>query len=99
MMGGKQATTDAAPVIAQDDNAGEGQTYKYHPYKVRGFARASKSTRALNITIRESDGELHLLTITKLDILDAFNHGTQCCAIEYQLSDEEKQELKKNHVG
>jgi hypothetical protein len=91
-MGGKQATEVAPTNIVE-----ETQQYKYHPYLVRGFVRASKSGKALNITIKESDGELHLLTISKLDIIDAFKQGTQCCAIEYQLSPEEKAELKKNH--
>lgn len=93
-MGGKQAT--AAPVTENDVTSEESQEYKYHPYKVRGFARASKSGRALNVWIKESDGELHLITIARLDILDAFNHGSQCCAIEYQLSAEEKAEMKKD---
>lgn len=93
-MGGKQ-TTDS-PVIVAEDNSTEQQEYKFHPYKVRGFARRSKSGKALNFIIKESDGELHLLTVAKLDIIDAFEHGTQCCIIEYQLSAEEKAELKKN---
>lgn len=93
-MGGKQS--GASPVIVAEDNSQVQQEYKYHPYKVRGFARQSKSGKALNFIIKESDGELHLLTVAKLDIIDAFEHGTQCCVIEYQLSDEEKKELKKN---
>lgn len=93
-MGGKQKT--GATSTNLDEEVPEIE-YKYHPYIVRGFARASKSGKALNITIKESDGELHLLTISKLDILDAFNVGSHCCAIEYQLTKEEKEELKKNH--
>lgn len=90
-MGGKQTTVDA-PI----ENVEQIQTtYKYHPYKVRGFARASKSGKALNILIKEEDGN-HLLTISKLDIIDTFQYGTKCCVIEYQLSDEEKKELKNN---
>jgi hypothetical protein len=93
-MGGKQTTP--APIIVAEDNSQQQQEYKYHPYKVRGFARRSKSGKAINFVIRESDGELHLLTVAKMDIIDAFDQGTQCCIIEYQLSDEEKVELKKN---
>lgn len=94
-MGGKQ-TADSTPIIEESDNIEVHQNYKYHPYKIRGFARQSKSGKALNITIKENDGELHLITISKLDLIDAFEHGTQCCAIEYELTDEEKKEMKKN---
>ena len=71
------------------------QDYKPHSYKIRGFARASKSGKALNLSIKEGD-VVHLLTISKADIADSFNHGTQCCIIEYELSAEEKKEMKKN---
>jgi hypothetical protein len=71
------------------------QNYKPHLYKVRGFARVSKSGKALNLSIKEGE-VVHLLTISKADIIDSFNHGTQCCIIEYELSVKEKQELKKN---
>ena len=92
-MGGKQTSEI---IVASEIDAADSQNYKYHPYKVRGFARASKSGRAINFVIKESDGELHFLTVSKLDIIDSFEHGTQSCVIEYQLSDEEKKELKKN---
>ena len=88
-MGGKQIASAPAEDVALP------QQYEYHSYTVRGFARISKSGKALNITIKEN-GELHLMTISKMDIIDAFENGTQCCIIEYKLSDKEKQELKKN---
>lgn len=88
-MGGKQ--TPEEPLM---DESEQHQEYDYHPYKVRGLARISKSGKALNILIKESDGN-HLLTISKLDIIDAFKNGSQCCAIEYQLSDEERKNLTK----
>ena len=88
-MGGKQT-------LREPKSEEVPETYKYHPYTVRGFCRPSKSGKALNITLKEADGELHLLTVSKLDIIDAFKNGTQCCVIEYQLSPEEKKELKKN---
>lgn len=89
-MGGKQTLKEPVKEAVVSEN------YSYHPYSVRGFCRVSKSGKALNILIREADGELHLLTIAKADIIDAFKHGSQCCAIEYQLSAEEKKELKNN---
>lgn len=92
-MGGKQIIAEIAPIDGTDE---KDASYKYHPYKIRGFVRASKSGKALNITLKESDGNLHLITIAKLDIIDAFKNGTQCCAIEYQISDEEKKEMKEN---
>lgn len=94
-MSGKQIASSPESEIVKN-NSQEQQKYDYHPYKVRGFAKQSKSGKAINFIIKESDGELHLLTVAKSDIIDAFGFGTQCCVIEYQLSDEEKKELKKN---
>lgn len=85
-MGGQQTT---------DKNSEEelSRNYNYRPYIVRGFARISKSGKALNVLIKEADGN-HLISISKSDIIDAFKHGSQCCAIEYQLTDIERKELK-----
>jgi hypothetical protein len=85
-MGGNQT------VVTQSQQIDE-QHYKHRPYSIRGFARSSKSGNALNILITEADG-LHLISLSKADIADAFNHGSQCCAIEYNLTDEERKELK-----
>lgn len=87
-MGGQQTV---------DKNSEEELSHKYNhrQYIIRGFARTSKSGKALNLIIIESDGN-HLLSISKADIIDAFEHGSQCCAIEYQLSDAERKELKHN---
>lgn len=89
-MGGQQ-TNMVSPVI----NA-EVKSYEYNPYKIKGFARSSKSGKALNLLIKMDDGIEHLLTISKQDIIDSFNNGSQCCIIEYELTKKEKKELKEN---
>ena len=69
-------------------------------YSVRGFAQRSNSGKALNIGIKFPDGSLHLMSIAKSDIIDAFKYGTKCCVIEYNLTKEQivkhKQEMKEN---
>jgi len=87
-MGGNQT------VVVRSEQIDE-QKYKQRQYTIRGFARSSKSGNALNLLITEADG-LHLLSLSKLDIIDAFNHGSQCCAIEYNLTEDERKELKSH---
>jgi hypothetical protein len=87
-MGGSQT------VVVQSEQIDE-QKYRHRQYTIRGFARASKSGNALNLLITEADG-LHLISLSKADIIDAFNHGSQCCAIEYNLTEDERKELKSH---
>lgn len=92
-MGGQQTNAVKTPVIVAEEKP---QNYTYHLYKVKGFARSSKSGKALNLLIKMDDGSEHLLTIAKQDIIDSFNNGSQCCIIEYELTKKEKQEMKEN---
>lgn len=87
-MGGQQT-------VDKELEESSGRKYNHRQYIIRGFARVSKSGNALNLIIAESDGN-HLVSISKSDIIDAFKHGSQCCAIEYQLTDTERKELKHN---
>ena len=103
-MGGKQAgykPVECQSLEKDDYEEDEIKTIhkenNYTPYKVVGFAHKSNSGKALNVVLKDSNGEKRLITISKSDIIDAFKFGSSPCVIEYELTKEQKEkEMLKN---
>ena len=89
-MGGKQQRYKGVECQSLEKDFEKEVTPEPAKYIVRGYAHVSNSGNALNILIKESDDEKHLMSISKRDLIDLFKYGGNCSVIEY-IKMEEKQ--------